>query len=96
MTYACLKILLVGEMINKEFFGRISAIGTYLIRLHICDEERFYTSIFTVIPLLIIKRSLCGLVANVLGCGILVCEFELQLRYYVHFQIKALVQGMNS
>ena len=34
-----------------------------------------------------------GVEANVANCDIIVCEFELQSRYYVHFQIKSL--GMN-
>ena len=33
--------------------------------------------------------------ANVLDCDIVVCEFELQSRYYVHFRIYTLGKGMN-
>ena len=28
-------------------------------------------------------------------CGIIVTEFELQLHYYIHFQINTLGKGMN-
>ena len=30
-----------------------------------------------------------------MDCGIVVSEFELQLRYYVHFQANTLGKGMN-
>ena len=33
--------------------------------------------------------------ANVLGCDIVVSEFEIQLPYYVHFQTNTLQKGMN-
>ena len=36
-----------------------------------------------------------GIVVNVLYCNILVNEFELQLRYYVLFQINTFGKGMN-
>ena len=37
-----------------------------------------------------------GEVANVLGCNIVVSEFELQLRYYIHFQTNTLGKHINS
>ena len=36
-----------------------------------------------------------GVVANVLDCDIVVSEFELLSRYYVHFRTNALGKGMN-
>ena len=33
-----------------------------------------------------VKRGPHGEVANVLDCDIVVSEFELQLRYYIHFR----------
>ena len=36
-----------------------------------------------------------GIVANVLDCYIVVSEFELQSRYYVHFRTNTLQKGMN-
>ena len=33
---------------------------------------------------------------NVLDCNILVSEFELQLRYYVHFRTNTLGKDVNS
>ena len=41
------------------------------------------------------SASLRGVVANVLDCDIIVSEFEIQSRYYVHFQINTLRKGMN-
>ena len=37
----------------------------------------------------------CGVMVNVLDCGIVVREFELQSCYYVHFQTNPLGKGMN-
>ena len=36
---------------------------------------------------------ICGIMVKVLDCGILVSEFELQLRYYVHFHTNSLQGG---
>ena len=33
--------------------------------------------------------------AKVMDCGIVVSEFVLQSRYYVHFQVDTLGKGMN-
>ena len=33
--------------------------------------------------------------ANVLGCDLVVSEFELQSHYYIHFQTNAQGKGMN-
>ena len=38
----------------------------------------------------------CGVVANVVDCEIIVIEFELQLRYYLHFPINSFGKNMNS
>ena len=40
--------------------------------------------------------SPCRVMAKTLDCGLEVSEFELQLRYYVHFWTNALRKGMNS
>ena len=37
----------------------------------------------------------CGVIVKSLGCGIVVSEFELQSRYYVHFLTNTLEKGMN-
>ena len=34
--------------------------------------------------------------AKVMDCGLEVCEFELQSRFYVHFQTNTIRKGMNS
>ena len=36
-----------------------------------------------------------GAVANVLNCGLEVSEFDLQLRYYVHFRTNITGKSMN-
>ena len=42
-----------------------------------------------------IKGSPSCVVANVLDCDIVVSEFELQSRYYVHFQTNTLSKGIK-
>ena len=44
----------------------------------------------------ILKGNLAGVVANVLDCDIVVTEFEVESRCYVHFQINILAECMNS
>ena len=39
---------------------------------------------------------ICGVMVKALDCGIVVSEFELQSRYYVHFQTNTFGKGMNS
>ena len=41
------------------------------------------------------ERNLRGVVANVLDCNIVVSEFELQSRYYVHFHTNTITKSMN-
>ena len=36
-----------------------------------------------------------GIMVKVMECGIVVSEFVLQSRYYVHFQVNTLGKGMN-
>ena len=36
-----------------------------------------------------------GVMVKAMDCGIVVSEFELQLRYYVHFRANTLGKGMN-
>ena len=38
----------------------------------------------------------CGVMVKVLDCGIVVSEFELQLRYYVPFRTNTLGKGMST
>ena len=51
-------------------------------------------------PILVYTRryiySSRGVVAKVLDCDIIVSEFELQFRYYIHFGINTVGKGMNS
>ena len=37
----------------------------------------------------------CGVMVKVMECGIVVREFILQSRYYIHFQANTLGKGMN-
>ena len=43
------------------------------------------------------KRGGCprGVMVKTMDCGIVVCEFVLQSRYYVHFRANTLGKGMN-
>ena len=43
------------------------------------------------------KMQVCtrGVMVKAMDCGIVVSEFELQSRYYVHFRTKTLGKGMN-
>ena len=50
------------------------------------------TSLFTTASLHVSSR---GIVANVMVCDIVVREFELQLRHFVHFQTNTLEKHMN-
>ena len=36
-----------------------------------------------------------GVMVKAMNCGIVVCEFVLQSRYYVHFRANTLGKGMN-
>ena len=38
----------------------------------------------------------CGVMVKAMDCGIIVCEFVLQSRYYVHIRVNTLGKGMNS
>ena len=37
-----------------------------------------------------------GVMVKAMDCGIVVCEFVLQSRYYIHFRANTLGKGMNS
>ena len=37
----------------------------------------------------------CSVIIKVVGCRIVVCEFELQSSYYVHFRSNTFEKGMN-
>ncbi len=37
-----------------------------------------------------------GVVSNMVDCDIVVSEFKLQLRYYVHFRTNTLEKSMNT
>ena len=41
------------------------------------------------------RRCLRGVMVKAMDCGIVVSEFELQSRYYVHFQTNVLGKGRN-
>ena len=50
------------------------------------------------VPSLVIfalERSFCGVVTNVLDYDIVVSEFELQSRYYVHFRTNTLRKDID-
>ena len=41
------------------------------------------------------RRCPRGVMVKAMDCGIVVSEFELQLRYYVYFRTNTLGKGMN-
>ena len=45
--------------------------------------------------LIICGGCLRGVMVKAMDCGIVVCEFVLQSRYYVHFRANTLGKGMN-
>ena len=47
------------------------------------------------------KQTICGIypcsvMVKAMDCGIVISEFELQSRYYVHFRKNTLGKGMNT
>ena len=42
-----------------------------------------------------LTRNWCSVMVKTMDSGIVVSEFELQSRYYVHFRTNALKEGMN-
>ena len=61
-----------------------------LLKLSLCVESHF-------IFILIIFPQGCprGVMVKAMDCGIVVSEFVLQSRYYVHFRANTLGKGMN-
>ena len=47
------------------------------------------------IPLKLFRGCPRGVMAKAMDCGIVVCEFVLQSRYYVHFRANTFGKGMN-
>ena len=85
-------------MTLEKFFLGIFVIGSK-VRDHFLLQSRrkliptldpflFYNQVYS-------RGNLRSVMANVLYCDILVSEFELHLRYYVHFRTNALRKGMN-
>ena len=42
-----------------------------------------------------LAESICSVVASMLDCDIVVCEFQIQSPYYVHFCVNTLEKIMN-
>ena len=45
---------------------------------------------------MLLLQILCGVVAELLDYDMVVSEFELKSRYYVHFRTNNLLEGMNT
>ena len=56
----------------------------------------FLFEIFTISCSNYVQGCLSDVVAKVLDCKIVVCEFELQSRYYVHFRTKTFEKTMST
>ena len=67
-----------------------------IINHPLCREVLLYTveEIFVFITLGF-SGGPRGVMVKVMDCGIVVSEFELQSRYYVHFRANTLGKGMN-
>ena len=77
------------------------------VKKHICFISRLKKSTGMHVYLLVVSSTKnlfspnvrgCprGVMVKAMDCGIVVSEFELQSRYYVHFNANTLVKGMNS
>ena len=58
------------------------------------DKGRAKTSLEKYVPLILLGCP-SGVMVKAMNCGIVVREFVLQSRYYVHFRANTLGKGMN-
>ena len=57
-------------------------------------QNHFFLSLFCM-KTLIVRGGPRGVIVKAVDCGIVVREFVLQSRYYVHFRANTLGKGMN-
>ena len=97
--HVCMCVCVCLCVISPSVFWYASAIFAYVLWY-----VRWLLSLFNGIPIfvgyLIPNPSLqkeCprGVMVKVMDCGIVISEFELQSRYYVHFRTNTLGKGMN-
>ena len=80
--------------------GCIATVSIYL-SIYLSIYHVMYVCMFVCIPTVHIYLSiyhiLCprGVMVKAMNCGIVVREFVLQSRYYVHFRANTLGKGMN-
>ena len=89
-------------MFSCLFISNVTFYLSMIIFFKLLYSLKYSGSILIIHPLFVewgltdqYGESLCGVLANVLDCDILVSEFELPSRYYVHFQINTLGKDMN-
>ena len=82
------RVLVLCEMLSVS-----SRIWTCVV-VSISDDDHHYTTTITITPR---PPRGCprGVMVKAMNCGIVVREFVLQSRYYVHFRANTLGKGMN-
>ena len=108
--HVCLtdKICPVGYgLILKIFLCRICQFSFFSLSLFMSLELSLsiylsiyvssYQSFYLLVSFLVYSGAGCprGVMVKAMDCGIVVREFVLQLRYYVHFRANTLGKGMN-
>ena len=70
---------------------RTEGLGKYIYEYTLKDEFNFKSNVTKN------QKTICprGVMVKVMHCGIVVREFVLQSRYYVHFRANTLGKGMN-
>ena len=79
-------IKLILSFFNKDFFLKFNTFGKVALYLYLTRG---------LLPHVYQKRCPRGVMVKAMNCGIVVREFVLQSRYYVHFRANTLGKGMN-
>ena len=46
--------------------------------------------------IILLEKESCGIASNVLDCSIVMSEFELQSRYYIHFRENTFINPLTT
>ena len=87
MNYLLIYISKYPNIIKKVYIFHEAFISMNYLLIHISKYPNTYLNIQTLCPR--------GVIVKAMDCGIVVREFVLQSRYYVHFQANTLGKGMN-
>ena len=100
--YSCsfeAEIIKIGQSSNKMYCNKILNFQESTTILNACTKKKTSGNLLNTPTYL--SRSIqfrwCsrGVMVKAMDCGIVVCEFELQSRYYAHLCSNALGKGMN-